>query len=189
MAYGTYFDTVAGRLYLEVEKGKVVRLTGGGALKENVVVGCGRCIGGKLGSKTDVFRADTDEPPSLPDEADVEALERAMAQILEYLDGKRRTFDVPVQMSGTPFQKKVWEALCGIPYGETRSYGEIAKLIGCPRGPRAVGMACGRNPVMILVPCHRVVGSTGKLVGFGGGLPMKKHLLALEAKSRAVSSE
>lgn len=175
MAYGKWIDTAAGRLYLAAENGKVVRLAAGAAKgQEDMFAGC---IEGMEKNR------DCNGSIKEPDERSVEVLDRAAGQIMEYLEGKRRTFDVPVEMSGTPFQKKVWEALCGIPYGETRSYGEIAKLVGSPKGARAVGMACGRNPIMILVPCHRVVGSSGKLVGFGGGLPMKEHLLALEGRN------
>ena len=101
-------------------------------------------------------------------------------QLKEYLAGQRQQFEIPVHMEGSDFRKKVWRALMCIPYGETRTYGEIAKEIGSPGGARAVGGACNHNPVMIIVPCHRVIGSNGKLVGFGGGLPMKEALLRLE---------
>lgn len=107
-------------------------------------------------------------------------LRNAAEQVQEYLVGKRRSFDLPIRTHGTAFQEKVWRALCNIPYGETRTYGEIAKAVGCPGGYRAVGGACNRNPVMLVVPCHRVIGGNGKLVGFGGGLPMKEALLTLE---------
>ena len=109
-------------------------------------------------------------------------LEQAAAEVREYLAGKRKVFSTPVNAKGTPFQKAVWEALQKIPFGETRSYGEIAREIGSPRGARAVGMACNRNPILLMIPCHRVVGSTGKLVGFAVGLPRKKWLLGLEGK-------
>ena len=105
-------------------------------------------------------------------------------QIEEYACGKRKHFSFPYMLCGTPFQKKVWNAMCAIPYGETRSYGQIAKQIGSPRAARAVGMAANRNPIIIAVPCHRVIGASGALVGYGGGLPMKKALLELERKYR-----
>lgn len=105
-------------------------------------------------------------------------------QLNEYLDGKRKTFDLPLKISGTPFQQKVYKALCEIPYGETRSYKEIAAEIGKPKACRAVGMANNKNPIVIAVPCHRVIGANGSLVGYGCGLDMKKYLLELEAKNK-----
>ena len=101
-------------------------------------------------------------------------------QLREYFAGKRKTFSIALDMRGTRFQKDVWGALLAIPFGETRSYGELAKKLGNPRATRAVGAANGRNPVSIVVPCHRVIGSTGKLTGFAGGLDAKAHLLSLE---------
>ena len=105
----------------------------------------------------------------------------ARAQLLEYFAGKRKEFDVPLSPSGTPFQKKVWAALQSIPYGETRSYQQIAQMIGNLKATRAVGMANNRNPIAILIPCHRVIGKNGKLVGYAGGMERKQYLLALEA--------
>jgi methylated-DNA-[protein]-cysteine S-methyltransferase len=101
-------------------------------------------------------------------------------QLREYFAGKRKTFSVALDMRGTRFQKDVWEALLGIPFGETRSYGQLARQLGNPRATRAVGAANGRNPVSIIVPCHRVIGTSGKLTGFAGGLETKAHLLKLE---------
>jgi methylated-DNA-[protein]-cysteine S-methyltransferase len=101
-------------------------------------------------------------------------------QLGEYFTGKRKTFSVALDMRGTPFQKNVWEALLAIPFGETRTYGQFAKQLGNPRAMRAVGAANGRNPVSIIVPCHRVIGSSGKLTGFAGGLETKAQLLNLE---------
>jgi methylated-DNA-[protein]-cysteine S-methyltransferase len=101
-------------------------------------------------------------------------------QLNEYFAGKRKAFSIALDMRGTQFQKNVWEALLAIPFGETRSYGELAKQLGNPRASRAVGAANGRNPVSIIVPCHRVIGSSGKLTGFAGGLGTKAHLLGLE---------
>lgn len=105
-------------------------------------------------------------------------------QLDEYFAGKRKSFDLPLCPKGTEFQKKVWAALCEIPYGETRTYGEIAAAVGNPKAARAVGMANNRNPISVLVPCHRVIGSGGKLVGYGGGLDKKRFLLDLEQKYR-----
>lgn len=101
-------------------------------------------------------------------------------QIMEYFTGKRQTFTFPYELRGTDFQKKVWRALCDIPYGETRTYKEIAIAVGNPKACRAVGMANNKNPIGIAVPCHRVIGADGKLVGYAGGLDMKEALLRLE---------
>jgi methylated-DNA-[protein]-cysteine S-methyltransferase len=104
----------------------------------------------------------------------------AERQLKEYFAGKRRTFSLKLDLEGTPFQLKVWKALLTIPFGETRSYAQIASQIGRPRAARAVGAANGRNPVSIVAPCHRVIGSGGTLTGFAGGLEAKARLLALE---------
>jgi methylated-DNA-[protein]-cysteine S-methyltransferase len=101
-------------------------------------------------------------------------------QLDEYFAGKRKAFSVVLDMRGTRFQQDVWAALLAIPFGETRSYGQLAKQLGNPRASRAVGAANGKNPVSIIVPCHRVIGSSGKLTGFAGGLDTKAHLLNLE---------
>lgn len=102
-------------------------------------------------------------------------------QLKAYFSGKLRTFDLPLAAEGTDFQQCVWKALCEVPYGETASYGDIAKSVGNPAASRAVGLANGRNPISIIVPCHRIIGSSGKLVGYGGGLHHKLTLLKLEA--------
>jgi O-6-methylguanine DNA methyltransferase len=107
-------------------------------------------------------------------------------QLLEYFDGKRKEFDFQYELRGTTFQKKVWNALCNIPYGETRSYKEIAIEIGNEKACRAVGMANNKNPITIVVPCHRVIGANGKLVGYGGGLDMKEQLLKLEKDNKYI---
>ena len=104
-------------------------------------------------------------------------------QLGEYFAGKRKAFSIALDMRGTRFQKDVWEALLAIPFGETRSYGQLATKLGNPRATRAVGAANGRNPISIIVPCHRVIGSSGKLTGFAGGLETKAHLLGLEEKN------
>ena len=103
------------------------------------------------------------------------------SQINEYLDGSRKTFNFPYELRGTEFQKKVWTELCKIPYGETRTYKDIAVAIGNPKASRAVGMANNKNPIIIAVPCHRVIGANGSLTGYAGGLGMKAALLSLEA--------
>jgi methylated-DNA-[protein]-cysteine S-methyltransferase len=109
----------------------------------------------------------------------------AHAQLDEYFAGDRTEFDLPLHPSGTPFQLKVWDALRTIPYGEVRSYGEIAEQIGKPGAARAVGLANGRNPISIIVPCHRVIGASGALTGYGGGLERKQALLDLESRTAA----
>ena len=116
-----------------------------------------------------------------------EAVRRAFAQIEEYLAGRRKSFDVPLHVEGTPFMRQVWSELCRIPYGETRSYKDIAVAIGRPGAMRAVGMANHRNPIALIIPCHRVIGADGKLVGFGGGLDLKRFLLELEAGNARLS--
>lgn len=105
---------------------------------------------------------------------------RAANELLAYFAGTLRVFSVPLDMQGTDFQLSVWTHLLKIPYGETRSYAQVAEAVGRPKAVRAVGAANGSNPVAIIVPCHRVIGSSGKLTGYGGGLPLKKRLLELE---------
>ena len=107
-------------------------------------------------------------------------MEWAAEELRQYFRGELRRFTFPVEVHGTPFQRSVWEALRTIPYGETRTYGQIAALIGHPRAARAVGMANHRNPLCLVVPCHRVVGAGGGLTGYAGGLEIKRRLLALE---------
>ena len=113
---------------------------------------------------------------------DARPLRQAVEQLKAYFSGDLRAFDLPLRMEGTTFQLAVWRALRDIPYGETASYGEIARRVGTPQGSRAVGLANGSNPIAIVVPCHRVIGSNGKLTGYGGGLNNKETLLALERK-------
>lgn len=113
-----------------------------------------------------------------------EVSDEAARQLEEYFRGKRKTFKLPLKLKGTEFQKLVWDALLTIPYGETRSYSEIACQIGRPKASRAVGMANHRNPVAIVVPCHRVIGKNGSLTGYAGGLDKKERLLDLERRNR-----
>ena len=110
--------------------------------------------------------------------------ELAAAQLQEYFTGTRKSFTFPTELRGTPFQVSVWKELARIPYGETRTYGDIARAIGKVKAVRAVGMACSRNPIWIAIPCHRVIGSNQKLTGYAGGLSMKDALLNLEAQYR-----
>ncbi len=107
---------------------------------------------------------------------------RAAEQLAAYFAGRRTRFDLPLNAAGTAFQRRVWQALCTVPFGETASYGEIAAALGNPRASRAVGLANGRNPIAILVPCHRIIGSDGSLTGYGGGLDRKRWLLDHERR-------
>ena len=157
MMYYCYLDTPIGELLLAGE---------GGALS-------------MIGFPKGVMRRDP-EPDWIYNE---EPLENACTQLTEYFSGQRKDFDLPLKLDGTEFQVSVLEALLEIPYGETTSYGAIAKQIGRPKAVRAVGAANGRNPIPIIVPCHRVIGSSGDLTGFGGGLDTKEALLRLEAEN------
>jgi methylated-DNA-[protein]-cysteine S-methyltransferase len=157
MMYYCYLDTPIGELLLAGE---------GDALS-------------MIGFPKGVMRRDP-EPDWIYNE---QPLENARTQLTEYFSGRRKDFDLPLKLGGTEFQVSVLEALLEIPYGETTSYGAIAKQIGRPKAVRAVGAANGRNPIPIIVPCHRVIGSSGDLTGFGGGLDTKEALLRLEAEN------
>ena len=145
------FDTPVGAIGLEEENGAIVRLLLPGAPAPRIAC---------------------HETPLLTE---------GKRQLLEYLAGVRRVFDLPLAPRGTEFYRSVWRALEAIPYGETRSYRDIAQAVGRPKAVRAVGQANHNNPIPIIIPCHRVVGANGSLTGYGGGLDMKKHLLRLEA--------
>jgi len=132
---------------------------------------------------------------SFPNRAEVEpgwiatstgVLDNAARQLREYFDGRRVEFDLPLAPEGTAFQRDVWQKLCEIPYGSTISYGELARRVGNPKASRAVGAANGQNPIPIVIPCHRVIGSNGSLTGFGGGIDMKRRLLDFEAGFRTL---
>ena len=118
---------------------------------------------------------------------ETELIKEAAKQLLEYFEGERKEFDLVLSPRGTVFQRKVWEALRAIPYGETRSYQQIAEAVGNPKASRAVGMANHNNPIMCIIPCHRVIGSNGKLVGYAGGLDIKEKLLKLEQKRERMN--
>lgn len=113
---------------------------------------------------------------------ETEIIKKAHTQLSEYFEGKRKSFDVPLELQGTVFQKRVWDALRAIAYGSTKSYKEIAAVVGNERACRAVGMANNKNPIAIFIPCHRVIGADGSLVGYGGGLDIKQKLLDLERR-------
>ncbi|NYB74752.1 methylated-DNA--[protein]-cysteine S-methyltransferase [Sedimentibacter hydroxybenzoicus DSM 7310] len=110
----------------------------------------------------------------------------AYEQICEYIKGRRKTFDFPYELHGTEFQKRVWNELCRIPYGETRTYKQVAEAAGNSKASRAAGAANGKNPIMIVIPCHRVIGTDGKLTGYAGGIELKKTLLNLEQGANKI---
>ena len=114
---------------------------------------------------------------------------KAEKQLFEYFSGERKTFDLDFEFSGTEFQKSVWNELLKIPFGKTKTYGEIAKAIGKPKAARAVGSACGKNPLAIIIPCHRVLGMNGKIAGFAWGTEIKEWLLGHEAKMEGEPNE
>jgi len=133
-----------------------------------------------------LYRNKPSKLPGLGDDwiqnATIDPLPAAARQLKEYFAGKRREFNLPLRMEGTEFQQRVWRELTKIPFGETRSYGQLAKRLNNPNGSRAVGLANGRNPIAIIVPCHRVIGADGSLTGFGGGLDRKEWLLTHEGQ-------
>ncbi len=150
----------------------------------------GLLIAGDKNGLKEIYFQDGTDPRREPDPdwtEDAEALTEATTQLEAYFAGELRDFDLPLAPEGTAFQLSVWSALAEIPYGETVSYGELADRVGRPKAARAVGAANGKNPLPIVLPCHRVIGSTGKLVGFGGGLHLKQALL--EGEHRVSSSQ
>ena len=122
-------------------------------------------------------------PPENAKRGTNKIIDETRRQLDAYFAGRRKAFDLPLGAEGTAFQKKVWKALYRIPFGETRSYGDIAAQIGAPQASRAVGAANGRNPIPVIVPCHRVIGANGALTGFGGGMERKRFLLAFEGRA------
>ena len=151
MKYIKYLETKLGKIGIVEENGKIVK----------VII-------------------DNENEGKSYQEKDTKLLLEAKKQLEEYFEGKRKVFDLPLEQEGTEFQKKVWKILEKIPYGETRTYKEVAKMAGNEKASRAVGMANNKNNIPIIVPCHRVIGSNGKLVGYALGLDMKKYLLDLE---------
>jgi methylated-DNA-[protein]-cysteine S-methyltransferase len=137
------------------------------------------CDGEQL---TGLYMNDPKPEPGWILETSAKPLVQASKQLNEYFSGLRMVFDLPLKPSGTPFQQRVWNLLLEIRYGETRSYGDLAKRLGNPGASRAVGLANGSNPISIIIPCHRVIGANGKLTGYGGGLPNKEALLSLERR-------
>lgn len=145
-------------------------------------------LAGYDGVLTNLRMVDQTYEPSRAEWApDPKAFEKAADQLTAYFAGELTHFDVELDLRGTEFQRRVWQALLTIPYGETRSYGEIAAQIGAPGAARAVGLANGHNPIAIVVPCHRVIGANGSLTGFGGGLGRKRTLLELEKQRQDLT--
>ena len=140
-----------------------------------------RLIAGDIGIRAIQFLEGRDQPGNWGQREDSHPLlVETGKQLAAYFAGLLREFDLPLEMQGTDFQMRVWSRLRQIPYGETRSYGDLARALGTPAAVRAVGAANGANPIAIVVPCHRVIGSNGTLTGYGGGIPLKKRLLELE---------
>ena len=137
---------------------------------------------GEEGGKITRLYLRAQDAPAGANRQQTPVLQEAARQLGEYFGGTRKVFDLPLQPRGTAFQQSVWRALCDIPYGQTRSYAHLAEQIGRPKACRAVGMANHKNPIPILIPCHRVVGADGSLTGYAGGTDMKKALLDLESK-------
>jgi methylated-DNA-[protein]-cysteine S-methyltransferase len=138
------------------------------------------------GSLTGVHMNEQRHTPKIPEDCrrDDAGLAHVVERLNAYFEGSLTDFELPMSMRGTEFQRRVWTALCEIPYGETISYGELARWVGNPKASRAVGLANGRNPLAIVVPCHRVIGADGSLTGYGGGLDRKVWLLEHEAANR-----
>jgi methylated-DNA-[protein]-cysteine S-methyltransferase len=141
-------------------------------------------VGGEQGIEQ--IRFEGTPADGVPRDDDFPVLKATAEQLTAYFGGELKVFELPLTPEGTAFQRNVWNALLTIPYGETRSYMQMAALIGAPKAVRAVGAANGQNPIPIVIPCHRVIGSNGKLTGFGGGLPLKRQLLDLEAPQKRL---
>ena len=140
----------------------------------------------KIGYQAETLKLIQRTDKTIDDDKKTDFTDLVYKEIFEYLNGERTAFDIPYELEGTDFQKKVWKELTRIPYGQTRTYKDIASAIGNKNASRAVGMANNKNPLMIIVPCHRVIGTNGKLVGYAGGLDMKKDLLDLEQKVKVI---
>ena len=139
-------------------------------------------IGGDVHAPAPAPAPSPDHPGDL-EEGGTHVLDDAVAQLAEYFEGRRRCFDLPLATEGSPFQRRVWDQLLQIPFGTTTSYGQMATELGRPGAARAVGHANARNPIAVIIPCHRVVGASGSLTGYGGGIAVKQHLLDLEARA------
>ncbi|HEY2576402.1 MAG TPA: methylated-DNA--[protein]-cysteine S-methyltransferase [Streptosporangiaceae bacterium] len=165
-------DPRASRAVIDSPLGPLTLLAAGGALT-------GLYMNGREPGQAGTAR-------EVSDAQDAPVLAEAGRQLEEYFAGRRQSFDLPLALEGTAFQRRVWDALLGIGYGKTVTYGQLADQLGQPTAARAVGLANGRNPVSIIVPCHRVIGSDGSLTGYGGGIPSKQRLLDLERGVRTI---
>ena len=180
-----YMKSPVGPLFLEAEGGALIRIRFAGEISDGpaVLVPDGLeslTFGGSEILSPGGLKALAPDGPEKGREETPSVLALAACQLSEYCAGKRKTFELPLRPEGTEFQRRVWAALSEIPYGETRSYGQIAATIGNPGAGRAVGMANHKNPLPIVVPCHRVIGAGGSLTGYAGGLDIKRKLLELE---------
>ena len=182
MKYIKYVETKLGKIGIVEENGKIVKIV--------IKNGYDKCKNNKeenikkKNKENNIIDNSIIIDNNIYEERDTKLLLEAKKQLEEYFEGKRKVFDLPLEQEGTAFQKRVWEALENIPYGETRTYKEVAKMIGNEKASRAVGMANNKNNIPIIVPCHRVIGSNGKLVGYALGLDMKKYLLDLEKRNK-----
>jgi len=166
------YDTAFGKLLIESD---------GKAITGIKTIADMRLVDKAAADKKSVATKEVNAKPVGKNES-TELTDKTAMQLDEYFTGKRKHFDLPLQPKGTDFQRSVWKALQEIPYGETRSYKQIAEAIGNPKACRAVGLANNRNPIWIVIPCHRVIGSNGALTGYGGGLEMKQRLLEIEKR-------
>ena len=172
MKYIKYIETKLGKIGIVEENSKIIKI---------IIINKNKNENGKNTKNKD---KGSNSANSDYQEKDTKLLLEAKKQLEEYFEGKRKVFDLPLKQEGTEFQKKVWEALEKIPYGETRTYKEVAKMVGNEKASRAIGLANNKNNIPIIVPCHRVIGSDGKLVGYALGLDMKRYLLDLESKNK-----
>ncbi|HEY5556896.1 methylated-DNA--[protein]-cysteine S-methyltransferase [Acetobacterium sp.] len=170
-----YYDTEIGRVGIAENGNAITEIT---LLKTCLGPGITRLLDPEIKEETPL--SPVGAGITRPIKEETQLLKTAAEQLKEYLAGNRQTFDLPLDPRGTEFQKSVWNALLDIPFGEIRSYKQVAEAIGNPKACRAVGMANNKNPILIVIPCHRVIGSNGSLVGYGGGIDLKENLLKLE---------
>ncbi|NCB41506.1 MAG: methylated-DNA--[protein]-cysteine S-methyltransferase [Clostridia bacterium] len=177
MRYGFYMDSPVGMLQIVEKDGELTHVLFCSRIGMKPITEQGHEVLAKVLGKREFFQ-----------EKMTPLLKKTQKELEEYFKGKRTEFDLPLHPEGTPFQLKAWEGLRTIPYGQTRTYKQMAEYAGSPKGYRAIGLANNKNPISIIVPCHRVIGSNGKLVGFGGGLDKKELLLNLEKDNGDTSA-